>query len=312
MSRSLSIGIFLASAIHMMGGDSTSPIAIGLVSASGEFTIDGSWTRDNSTVFNSSVISTDHAASHIVLADGTRIDMGMDSRGQIYRDHVTIAHGVAQVNTSNRYAVFAGKIRTDSPGRTLVRVSDSHKVGITALQGATEVKDGRGILVAIVRSGETLEFSGADTSSDDAAVVGCLERIESRSGDRVTVHYVVQDETTHVIVELVGRTDLDRWVGWTVGATGLIDTNIKPISPATSVVRVRDLNASSLQRCRGPLGAPPQPPPPPVHAAAPGLSTLAKVEIIAGVAVGGTISGLLGTGVIGGGGAALTPSPTSR
>jgi hypothetical protein len=61
--------------------------AIGLVRASGEFTIDGSWTRANSTVFDGSVISTTHAASHVVLQDGTRIDVGLDSRSRIHRDH---------------------------------------------------------------------------------------------------------------------------------------------------------------------------------------------------------------------------------
>src|SRR5215469_1760974 len=139
MPRCLSIGIFIASAVHLLGADSTSLTAIGLVRASGEFTIDGSWTRDNSTVFDGSVISMTHAASHVVLADGTRIDMGLDSRGQIYRDHVTIERGLAQVNASKGYAVVAGRIRIDSPQRTLVRVTDSRKVVVTALQGVTEV-----------------------------------------------------------------------------------------------------------------------------------------------------------------------------
>ena len=119
MSRSLSIGIFLATAVHILGADSTSLTAIGLVRASGEFTIDGSGTRDNSTVFQGSEISTTNAASHVVLKDGTRIDMGLDSRGQIYRDHVKIEQGLAHVNASNRYAVMAGRIRIDSPQRTL-------------------------------------------------------------------------------------------------------------------------------------------------------------------------------------------------
>src|SRR5215469_14211985 len=139
MPRSVSIGILLASALHILGADPTSLTAIGLVRASGEFTIDGYWTRDNSTVFDGSVISTTHAASHVVLEDGTRIDMGLDSRGQIYRDHVEIEQGLAQINTSKRYAVVAGRIRIDSPQRSLVRVTDSRKVVVTALQGVTEV-----------------------------------------------------------------------------------------------------------------------------------------------------------------------------
>src|SRR5215469_10551979 len=109
MPRSVSIGILLASALHILGADLTSLTAIGLVRASGEFTIDGSWTRDNSTVFHGSVISTIHSASHVVLEDGTRVDMGPDSRSRIYRDHITIEQGLVHVNTSNRYAVIAGR-----------------------------------------------------------------------------------------------------------------------------------------------------------------------------------------------------------
>src|SRR5262252_4200789 len=111
MPNRLSIGICLASAVHILGADSMSLTTIGLVRASGDFTIDGSGTRDNSTVFQGSKISTTNAASHVVLEDGTRIDMGLDSSGQIYRDHVTIERGLAQVNASKGYAVVAGRIR---------------------------------------------------------------------------------------------------------------------------------------------------------------------------------------------------------
>jgi hypothetical protein len=312
MLRSLSIGIFLASAVRIMGADMTSLTAIGLVRASGEFSIDGSWIRDNSTVFDGSVISTTHAASHVVLEDGTRIDLGLDARGRIYRDHVAIERGLAQISTSKRYAVVAGKIRIDSPQRSLVLVTDSGKAVVTAVQGVTEVNNRRGVLVAMVSPGRTLEFSDADTSAEDAAIAGCLERVESKSGDRITVHYVLQDQTTHVVAEVVGAA-LEPLVGWIVGVTGSIDPNTKPISPATKLIRVQDLNNSSQERCKGPLGAaaPPSAPPsaPPT---APGLSGLAKAGILGGIVVGGTVSGLLGSGVIGGGSAATTPSVASR
>ena len=142
MPNRLWIGIFLASAVHILGADSTSLTTIGLVRASGEFTIDGSGTRDNSTVLQGSKISTTNAASHVVLEDGTRIDMGLDSRGRIYRDHVTIEQGLSHVNSPNRYAVIAGRIRIDSPQQTLVRVTDSRAVAVTALQGVMEVRTG--------------------------------------------------------------------------------------------------------------------------------------------------------------------------
>ena len=239
--------------------------------------------------------------------------MGLDSRGQIYRDHVTIERGLAQVNASKGYAVVAGRIRIDSPQRALVRVTDSRTVVVTALQGITEVKNGKGILVAMVPPGGTLEFSDAQTPADDASVAGCLERIGNR--------YLLRDDTTHVVFELVGP-DLEglvrsnNAVGMTVGVTGSIDPNAKAISPAAETIRVRDLNASSQQKCTGTIGA--VPPAAPVAPAAPGapaaagLSLPAQVGIIGAVAVGGTLGGLAAAGVIGGGAAQTTPSAASR
>src|SRR5215831_1940752 len=60
------------------------------------------------------MISTTHVALHVVLQDGTYIATELDSRGQIYCDHVTTEQVLAQVNTSNRYAARAGRIRIDS------------------------------------------------------------------------------------------------------------------------------------------------------------------------------------------------------
>jgi len=247
MLRSLSIGIFLASAVHILGADSTSLTAIGLVRASGEFTIDSSATRDNSTVFDGSVISTTQASSHVVLEDGTHIDMGLDSRSRIYRDHITIEQGLVHINTANRYAIIAGRIRIDSPQRTLVRV-DSRTVAVSALQEVTEVKDGKGMLIARVSPGRTLDFSQAKTSSSDTHVRGCLQRIESKSGDHTTVHYVLLDQVTNVIVELVGN-DLDRFVRRTVEATGSIDSNTKAIPPAAYIIRLGSVTSASQQTC---------------------------------------------------------------
>jgi hypothetical protein len=307
MPRGLSIGLFLASAIHTLGADSTSVPAIGLVRASGEFTIDGSEARDNSTVFHGSVISTTRAASHVVLEDGTRIDIGLDSRSRVYRDHLAIEQGLVHVNASNRYVVIAGRIRIDSPKQTLVRVGDSGTVAVTVLQGTTEVKNGRGMLVAMVPPGRTLEFSDADTTSDDASVTGCLERIENRSGPHTDVHYVLEDQTTNVVVELVG-TGLERFVSNTVEATGPIDPSIRAIRRAAYVIHPASLIGTSKQKCTGPVGTTSRQAPP----AVPGLSGLAKAGVIGGIAVGGTVGGLLAADVIGGGATATSPSPASR
>ena len=302
MPPRLSIGIFLASAMHILAVDSTSLTAIGLVRASGEFTIDGSRARDNSTVFQGSVISTTNAASHIVLEDGTRIDMGLDSRSRIYRDHVTIEQGLAQVSASNRYAVIAEKIRIDSPLRTLVRVTDSRTVAVAALQGVTEVKNGKGIPVAMVPPGKTLEFGDSQTPAGEVAVTGCLERIEGKSGNPKAVHFLLQDQTTNVIAELVGP-GLERLAGMKVTAAGPIDPATKATSPASETIRVRDLNALSRLRCKGQIaGATP---------VAPGVPT-APVGIVAGVAVIGTVGSLGLAGVIGGGAEQTTPSAASQ
>jgi hypothetical protein len=308
MLRSLLAGLFLASAVRVPAADSTSLTAIGLIKASGEFIIDGSGARDNSTVFQGSMVSTANAASHVVLEDGTRIDMGLDSRSRIYRDHVVIEKGLLHVKASNRYVVTAGRIRIDSPQQTLVRLSDSGKVSVTALQGIAEVKDGDGLLLAKVHPGRALDFNDADTaSSDDVHVTGCLETIEARSTNRATAHYVLEDKTVNVAVELVG-TGLERLVGFNVDATGSVDANTKAISPAAYVIRLRNVNSPSLQKCKGVLRPASQQAPPPLT----GLSGATQAGLFGGIAAGATVGGLGVAGVVGGSATATTPSQASR
>ena len=303
MRAGLSIGVFLASAMHIVASDSTFLTAIGLVRASGEFTIDGSWTRDNSTVFEGSVISTAQATSHVVLEDGTRIDIGLDSRSRIYRNHVTIEQGLAHINASSPYAVIAGRIRIDSPQGTLVRVTNSQTVAVSSLMGVAAVKEGKGRLIAMVPPGRTLEFSEADTSSDRASVRGCLQRVDTVSGSQTTTHYFLQDQMTNVIVELVGG-DLERFAGKTVDATGSIDLNAKPIAGAAYVMRPAKVTTASQQTCPTTVGSA-------SRAAPPALSPSAIGGIIGGAAAG-TVGGLAGAGVIGGGSVSTTPSTATR
>jgi hypothetical protein len=304
MPTGLSIGIFIATAAQVLAADATPWTVIGLVRASGEFTIDGSWTRDNSTVFHGSEITTIYAPSHVILVDGTRVDIGLNSRSRIYRDRVAVEQGVAQVKSSRPYAVIAGKIRIDSPQRTLVHVIDSRTVAVTPFDGVAEVKNTKGMLIALVPPGRTLEFSEADPSFDEASVRGCLQKVESKSGEQTTRHYTLRDQTTNVVVELVGP-DLEKHIGKTVDASGLIDSGLSAVPGALYVIRTSTMTDVSGQECPSIVGEASRSAPP-----TPGAS---KVAIIGGIAAaGGSAAGTAAALLTGGARLATTPAPAIR
>jgi hypothetical protein len=311
MLKNQLIGILLAFNLHILGADATSRTAIGFVRASGEFLIDGSETRDNSTVFHGSLITTTRTTSHVVLEDGTRIDMGFDSRSRIYRDHLAIEQGLVRVqrllhvNASDRYAILAGGIRIDSPEQTLVRVTDHRTVVVTTLRGVADIRNAGGIPVAMLAEGRTLEFSDSDTPPDLAHLAGCLARLETKSGNGTAVHYFLEDQTTNVVAELVGA-GLEGLANYTVEVTGSIDPNIKATAPGAYVIRIGNITSSSQKKCTSPLGAASRSVPP----AAVGIPPIGAIA--GGVAVAGTLGGLALAGVIGGGASQTSPSPASR
>ena len=291
-------GLFLIAATLVSAGSAPATSAIGFVRSSGDFSLDGSQTRDNATVFDGAVLETTISPSHTTLRDGTRVDLGTDSRERVFRDHALLERGTTQVHGGAHYAVFASHLRISSTEPFRVAFTAPGAVRVSALDGFTEVKNAQGQLVAMVMPGSPLEFQDAGASAP-TRVTGCLQKVGSR--------YVLRDETTNTVMELTGP-DLEKYAGKQIVATGSNDPNGTPLEGAAQVIRVASVTAGSGQGCRvniasaalaGTAGTA-------AAGAAAGMSLGVKAAIIAGVAAAGTVGGLAASGAFTGGAAPAT------
>jgi hypothetical protein len=290
--------IFLSIVLCLSCVALAAPASIGFVKSTGDFRVDGSTIRQNSTVFDGNLIETAAARSVVELAS-VEITLSPDSRAKVFRDHTIIEKGTGVVKETGSHIIEADTLRiTPSAKDSVVQVeiTSPSSVTVAARSGSAEVRNSAGVLVASVRPGLALAFgsqAGAATAFDATGPV------EFKDGK-----YFLTDATTHVTVQLEGA-DLAQYAGKCVEVTGSIIPGATPPAPATELVEVASVksgscraNSTSNSGAGSGSGA----------AAKGGLSTLAKVAIIGGVAAGGAVAGLASAGAFGGAAAsASTP-----
>jgi hypothetical protein len=281
------------------GGGPSANGPIGFVKATGEFNMDGSETRDNATLFNGSVIETAVSPSHLTLQDGTRVDLGAASRERVFRDHVVLEKGMTQVHGGSLYAVLANNLQISSADPFRVAVDQPGTVRVTAMDGAAEVKNASGQLVAMVVRGNSLDFQEANASAP-SHLTGCLQKVGAV--------YVLRDTVTNVVLEITGA-DLGKYAGKSVDITGAVDPGATPVEGAAQVIRVTNLTPGTGKGC-------------PVNIAKAGaagtgaakgggiagLSKGATWAIIGGVGTAGVLGGLAAAGTFTGG---VTPATST-
>jgi hypothetical protein len=291
------VGVFLlASAAAGLAASVGANAPIGFVRATGEFTVDGSQIRDNTTLFNGGVVETGISPSHVILQDGTRVDLGTDSRSRVYRDHVVLERGTVQVHGAKQYPLLANKLSVASPEPFRVGINQSGRVSVTSMDGDAQVKNDHGLLIAMVTGGRTLEFQDAGASAP-AQLTGCLQQV----GD----NYVIRDTTTDVVIQVVG-TGLANYVGKSVTITGAPNPGATPITGADHVVQVTTITGASGKGCKTNIAGAAAASAAGAGAAAGGLSTGATIAIVGGVAAAGTVIGLAAAGTFTGGTAAAS------
>jgi hypothetical protein len=287
-------GLLVSATLSVMAaGNPTPSPAIGFIRATGNFTLDGSPTRDNATLFNGSVVETSMSPSHVVLDNGTRADLGKNSRSRIYREHLVLEKGTTQL-AGNEFPLMASTLRIVSSEPFRVALLDGGKLSVTALAGAAQVRNSHGYLVALVRGGTTLNFqdSGAYTVT---RLSGCLQKVRD--------HYVLRDTTSNVVVEIQGQ-NLERYVGKPVDVAGTTVAGAEVIEGASELIHVTDITRGSGKSCSPEI---------PFAAAAGsagsgagaavgvgGLTPLAKGVILAGILISATLIGLGLSGYLGG------------
>jgi len=246
---------------------------IGIVSASGHFSVEGAQVWGNATLFDGAAVETHSASSQLVLRNGVKVQLGSESRARIWQNRLILEKGVAQLaapaSFEARVLNHANVIRTPFRG------------------GALQVAQGQ-----VVHT-------------------GCLVYKDGR--------YLLQDQATQEVIELSGP-DLAANLGNRVEARGAASSAKPVVTPATSVMNITSIAPQSQGGCLSvaaalnartdvPVAAPGQSPASPSTTAAKppspgsqtppartGMSTGAKVAIVAVVAGGGAGAALAAAG----------------
>jgi hypothetical protein len=268
--------------------------AIGIVTASGHFTLDRSQVWGNATVFEGSIVETSSASSEVALRTGAKLQLAKDSRARILSDRIVMEKGIGQMSAPESFEVNAANLRIHTGGRLRVQVGDG--VQIASLVGITRVSSASGILLAAIPAGRAMNFT-PQAASGTVTRTGCLLYKAN--------HYIMQDENTQEVVELSGGQNLNTQLGNRVEITGAA-SSVKPaVSIATLVVNVATLTPKSSGGClsvAATLSAQTEitaPASGPAEAAAQtssgggGMSTGAKVAIIGGIAAGGVVAAVV-------------------
>lgn len=238
--------------------------AIGIVTASGHFSVEGSQVWGNATLFDGATIETGSASSELSLRNGVKVQLGAGSRAQIWQNRLVLEKGIAQLAAP---ASFDARVWQQAK---LIRASFQtplkRNVAFQAAQGQT------------VHSGCMVYKNG---------------------------HFLVQDQNTQEVVEISGR-DLAANIGNRVEVRGAA-LSTPAAAPATSAMNVTSVALLAQGGCLSvaaaldattevpanagaPVAASAKPPvstPSPTPAAHTGMSTGAKVGIIAAIGGGG-------------------------
>ncbi len=264
--------------------------AIGIVTASGHFTLDRSQVWGNATVFDGSVIETAGASSEIALRSGAKLQLAKDSRARISSGRVVMEKGVGQISAPESFEVNAANLRIHTGGRLRVDLGDG--VQVSALLGGARVSSASGMLLAVIPAGRAMTFS-PQAANGTVTRAGCLLFKDNR--------FILQDENTQEVVEVTGQ-NFSSQTGNRVEITGAASSAKPAVTIATLVVNVAKMTlktpggclsvASTLNAQTEAPSAAAAPAPAALPAEAPktgggGLSTGAKVAIIAAIGGGG-------------------------
>ncbi len=300
----LSRSIFLCSLLTASAFAASRPI--GIITASGYFTLDRSQVWGNATLFTGEKVETDAASSQATLRNGVTIQLASASSASVSENRLTLWKGVGQVAAQESYEIEAGGLvirSSNGPGRLRVGWSPGGEIEVSALAGRARVASaGTGVVLASIPAGKRMNFAMQAGAAGTVTRTGCLLYKDG--------NFLMQDQNTQEVVELLGQ-NLAANLGNRVTVTGTAGSARPTLNIATSVLNVTNVAAQQQGGClsvaaaldaqttvAGVPGAPNAPPspgtpkPPLPSAGGGGMSTGAKVAIGA-VVVGGGVGAAL-------------------
>jgi hypothetical protein len=176
--------------------------------------------------------------STVQLTSGARLLLGAESRGRLFGDRLVLEKGITNLENGTGFRVVALGL-TIQPERgtsaALVTFETNRRVRVASARGGLRVLNSKGEVVANLAAGSALAFEPQVQGLNEITRV--TGRLENLSG-----HYVLVDEVTHVVVEVVGP-GIAREVGNRVEIIGAADRSATPASDASQVIRIRELRS---------------------------------------------------------------------
>lgn len=217
---------------------------IGVAIKSGSFMVDGARIDGNATVLEGNRIDSGSGSTRLQLSNGNRLKLGADSTGSIYRNRLVLERGTGEVQTTTAFYLEALNLRveTETPKtRARVALTAPGLLHVDAVDGAVQVSTSKGVLLARLEPGTSLEFA---PPPDGAMAPSKLTGIVRKIGEK----YVLSEETSKLIIELRGA-DVASLLGERVEIEGVVlaeTSNVQGVSEVVKVVR-----ATKVARPRG-------------------------------------------------------------
>ncbi len=201
--------------------------AIGIVTASGHFTLENSVVWGNSTLFDGSTVETGQASSSLALRNGVKLELGAASKAKVFADRTILEKGVGVM--AGTYEIDAAGLKINSAGARL-RVAMSDRVEVAAVSGTARVSTGAGLLLASIPAGRSMSFSMQAGTTGAVKRTGCLVYKDG--------HYLLQDENTQEVSELSGGEAVMRDLRNNTGSRIAISGGTTAAKPAVSIATV--------------------------------------------------------------------------
>jgi len=214
--------------------------SVGIVKSTGDFRVDGSTIRGNSTVFEGNLIETTAARSTVQLGEA-QITLLPNSRAKVYRDHTVLESGSELMRNGEKQTIEAATLQIASAakdGVVLVAMGGPNNVRVFASSGVAQVRTAAGLLVASLRPGMGLAFTPQAGAATAMQVTGVLESTDGK--------FFLTDSCTKTGTRVEVRgTDLAKFKGKTVQITGSIMLGVAVAGGASQVVQVTKIEQLS-------------------------------------------------------------------
>jgi hypothetical protein len=220
---------------------------IGMATAQNGLTLDNAKVGGNATLFDGSTVQA-NGYSRIQLKNGTRLDLGTDSKARIFANRATLESGMSEVQSPSGFEVEAQTLRirpAEASSIARVKLDGGNRVLVTALIAPVNVWNRDGLLVARVNPGSPLSFQPVSSLPEGVASgafdsTGCVLQ---KSGAAVIV-----DQTGNQVFELRGA-DLRKVVGNTARVIGSSDPSATAAGGASQVVKVSSAMVTTKGGC---------------------------------------------------------------